>query len=73
MMNRRSFLQSILLTATAPAIVRADSLMRIVPRDTKVITTLEGIIIHKGNIDFPLVEPNRVFWLGEAGLVYFPK
>lgn len=38
MMNRRSFLQSILLTATAPAIVRADSLMRIVPRDTTILT-----------------------------------
>lgn len=28
-MNRRSFLQSCILLATAPAIVRADSLMRI--------------------------------------------
>jgi hypothetical protein len=32
-MNRRSFLQSILALGMAPAIVRADSLMRIVPRD----------------------------------------
>lgn len=32
-MNRRSFLQSCLALAAAPAIVRADSLMRIVPRD----------------------------------------
>jgi hypothetical protein len=32
-MNRRGFLGSILLAAAAPAIVRADSLMRIVPRD----------------------------------------
>ena len=32
-MNRRSFLSAILATACAPAIVRADSLMRIVPRD----------------------------------------
>lgn len=32
-MNRRGFLGSILAAATAPAIVRADSLMRIVPRD----------------------------------------
>jgi hypothetical protein len=32
-MNRRSFLTAILATCSAPAIVRADSLMRIVPRD----------------------------------------
>lgn len=32
-MNRRSFLGSILAAAAAPAIVRADSLMRIVPSD----------------------------------------
>lgn len=31
MMNRRGFLGSILALAAAPAIVRADSLMRIVP------------------------------------------
>ena len=31
-MNRRSFLASILALAAAPAIVRADSLMRIVAR-----------------------------------------
>lgn len=33
-MNRRGFLGTILAAAVAPAIVRADSLMRIVPRDT---------------------------------------
>lgn len=33
-MNRRGFLGSILAAAVAPAIVRADSLMRIVPRET---------------------------------------
>lgn len=33
-MNRRGFLGSILALAAAPAIVRADSLMRIVPRET---------------------------------------
>lgn len=32
-MNRRSFIGSILALSAAPAIVRADSLMRIVPRD----------------------------------------
>lgn len=37
-MNRRGFLQSCLALAAAPAIVRADSLMRIVPRDAGIIT-----------------------------------
>lgn len=37
-MNRRGFLQSCLALAAAPAIVRADSLMRIVPRDSGIIT-----------------------------------
>ena len=35
-MNRRGFLQSCIALAAAPAIVRADSLMRIVPRNTLV-------------------------------------
>lgn len=33
-MNRRGFLGAILASAVAPAIVRADALMRIVPRET---------------------------------------
>lgn len=37
-MNRRGFLGSILAACAAPAIVRADSLMRIVPLDTTVWT-----------------------------------
>lgn len=37
-MDRRSFLGSILAACAAPAIVRADSLMRIVPRDVGVMT-----------------------------------
>lgn len=36
-MNRRGFLGSILVACAAPAIVRADSLMRIVPIDTDVM------------------------------------
>lgn len=35
-MNRRGFLGAILAAAAAPAIVRADSLMRIVPRELAV-------------------------------------
>jgi hypothetical protein len=41
--NRRGFLGAILVAAVAPAIVRADSLMRIVPLDTLVVTeNIEG-------------------------------
>jgi hypothetical protein len=36
-MNRRGFLGSILALGAAPAIVRADSLMRIVPLETTVL------------------------------------
>lgn len=35
-MNRRGFLSAMLAAGAAPAIVRADSLMRIVPRETLV-------------------------------------
>ena len=37
-MDRRGFLSSILALGAAPAIVRADSLMRIVPREAVVKT-----------------------------------
>jgi len=40
-MNRRSFLSSILALGAAPAIVRADSLMRIVPRGLLVVSGAE--------------------------------
>jgi hypothetical protein len=36
-MNRRGFLQSCIALAAAPAIVRADSLMRVIPREATVI------------------------------------
>lgn len=48
-MNRRGFLGSILALGAAPAIVRADSLMRIVPRDTTVFT-IEGVIGPDGSL-----------------------
>ncbi len=44
-MNRRGFLGSILAAAVAPAIVRADSLMRIVPMETEVLVPYEQHII----------------------------
>ena len=39
-MDRRSFLSSILALAAAPAIVRADSLMRIVPVEAEVLVPM---------------------------------
>ena len=36
-MNRRGFLGSILVALTAPAIIRADSLMRVVPTKTLIL------------------------------------
>lgn len=42
-MNRRGFLKSMLVAGTAPAIVRADSLMRIIPRETEIITSGFGM------------------------------
>lgn len=42
-MNRRGFLGTCLALGVAPAIVRADSLMRIVPRETVMLTSGESL------------------------------
>lgn len=47
-MNRRSFLSGILAACAAPAIVRADSLMRIVPRDTSILLGDYDVIVEAG-------------------------
>jgi len=44
-MNRRGFLGSILALGAAPAIVRADSLMRVVPRDLALIEVPDVILM----------------------------
>lgn len=46
-MNRRGFMGSILALAAAPAIVRADALMRIVPRYAS-----GGILVPDPTLDF---------------------
>ena len=43
-MNRRGFLASCLALAAAPAIVRADSLMRIVPIETTVVPAIDPLV-----------------------------
>ena len=46
-MNRRDFLGAMLAACAAPAIVRADSLMRIVPRETTVVTPFEAVAVTR--------------------------
>ena len=50
-MDRRSFLSSILALAAAPAIVRADSLMRIVPVEAEVLVPMTefSVVSRIGN------------------------
>ncbi len=44
-MNRRGFLTSILALGAAPAIVRADALMRVVPVDFRVIVPITEVVV----------------------------
>ena len=58
-MNRRGFLGSILALGAAPAIVRADSLMRIIPR---------GLIVPPLEINMlppPVFRGNRLLTIDE--------
>jgi hypothetical protein len=57
-MNRRGFLGSILALGAAPAIVRADSLMRVVPVDTLVFNSAEMVIDITPTVDFTVAPPN---------------
>ena len=57
-MNRRSFLGSILALGAAPAIVRADALMRIVPRETGIflgvdVGVYDGVVISRFSLFHP--------------------
>ena len=44
-MNRRGFLGAMLAACAAPAIVRADSLMRIIPMDAPVVGLTSGMVM----------------------------
>lgn len=46
-MNRRGFLLGILAAAVAPAIVRADALMRVVPRETSVLVPANAFTLEE--------------------------
>lgn len=50
-MNRRGFIGAILAAAMAPAVVRADSLMRIVPRDALIIGG-QGVLAGEDMLSF---------------------
>lgn len=49
-MNRRTFLGAILATACAPAIVRADSLMRLYPRELRFAERAALPVVDFGNV-----------------------
>jgi len=60
MLNRRGFLGSLLALGAAPAIVRADSLMRVVPRDLGIgagwRTTTGGLLSLVQETEWALVQ-----------------
>ncbi len=63
-MNRRGFLGSILALGAAPAIVRADSLMRIVPLDVVVVSegwSAEGIQFYESDLTLTIDDYSRLF------------
>lgn len=61
-MNRRSFIGSILALGAAPAIVRADSLMRIVPRETMILSAVVPWKTYNRAVVF-----NEAWLVGEIG------
>lgn len=68
-MNRRGFLGSIIALGAAPAIVRTDSLMRIVPRDLVVLAApmnMDQVTREALRIAWK----NRIFILGSASGLY---
>jgi hypothetical protein len=66
--TRRSFLGSILALGAAPAIVRADALMRVVPRETLVapsgdVFTLDTLRLARERLD----DAGFIYWDPAAG------
>lgn len=69
-LTRRGFLGSILALAAAPAIVRADSLMRVVPRDTGVLLLNGGALVETVDFDEPLTVSDGEFTHLEYRVMY---
>lgn len=63
MMTRRGFLGAILATATAPAIVRADSLMRIVPRGAVVLDPYFDSVVRYAEYGFGTSDFTIEVWM----------
>ena len=55
MISRRTFLKGLLATSVAPAIVRADSLMKIRPREEELIRPFRNMLIQ--------ISPNEAPWI----------
>lgn len=71
-MNRRRFLQAILATGIAPAIVRAESLMKIVIPSTKEVAWFNGEIGKYEGVTF--IENNNVWAINSfGGYIYSQK
>lgn len=71
-MNRRGFLQSCLALAAAPAIVRADSLMRIVPRDTLVPVSQEWVSPAWVRYTYDSASGNARIYESSDGIIWTP-
>lgn len=63
-MSRRSFMGSMLALAAAPAIVRADSLMRVIPINTTILTEahIEAALTEISKITG--LSANKLLWPG---------
>ena len=66
-MNRRLFLASILCTGTAPAIVKAGSLMRVNPRIVVPPLTFQHSDLGFDFYTTPLAKPREVLQVSEDG------
>lgn len=63
-MNRRNFLQGILAAGVAPAFVRSESLMLLVPRQKEVITLSEEALMQIITEIKPTSNFARILWPG---------
>jgi hypothetical protein len=65
MTTRRGFLGSILALGVAPAIVRADSLMRIVPRETTILSAVDHRMLPPGTVTYL----DGMFFMAQPGML----
>jgi hypothetical protein len=58
MTTRRGFLGAMLAACAAPAIVRADSLMRVIPTETEILLPEPKRIVHPSEFSIELTGPS---------------